>query len=136
MRSVYFVSLILALAGCTSLPQSYYVDYQSALNSGICNVHHVEMNKEKVPIIYGLIIEEPGVGPNYKTRMKRFPFADRFSLGGCVVMENSPEEELIYVCPACLVAQQRWIEDHPKDSWAKKMLSEKRPAEQDAAANP
>jgi len=122
---LYISAILLLMSACTSIPPSYDAAYQEAYKNGICNVHHVQMHKEMVPIIYGLLIEEPGVGPSSKTRLYHFPFADKYSVGGCDVMPNSPKKELIFVCPECLSQEQQWIIKHPRDSWAKERLKNK-----------
>jgi len=93
-----------------------------AQETGVCNIHHIRMQKKLVPIYFG--------GPAnfdsqfYYATMRQFPNAREHINGGCVVHEKLVgKKKRRYVCPACKRAEREWALKHPKDDDAKWVLS-------------
>ena len=85
--------------------------WEQANKNGICEVHQTKMPLRKVQIIYGLPAGTEDE-PYYEVRFKLFPHAREVSYGGCVVMPDSPKNEMIRICPACKQAEQAWKDSH------------------------
>lgn len=85
-------------------------DTTKGVNS-VCPIHKTEMRIVRAPISYGL----PMYGPNDPPpalRLREFPFARDYWLGGCVVRGYT--EAKIYVCSDCQRAETQWRKKHPK----------------------
>lgn len=76
--------------------------FREAHARGICPVHEVAMQKERLPIHYGIPCDLPDL-----QALQRFPFARRPILGGCVIHDRSPREEEGWVCPRCVEEEAR-----------------------------
>ena len=79
--------------------------------TNICPAHKTKMRVIRAPISYGL----PGYGPHDPSptvRLREFPFALDYWLGGCVV--GAYTEAKIYVCSDCQRAEKQWRKQHPK----------------------
>lgn len=90
LRVILFL-LPLSLAACAS------VSDETAYFPAMCEVHQVRLQRDTVPIVYGLII------PDARDReaSTRFPYANRDSLGGCVITPDSPTRAKVLYCPDC-----------------------------------
>jgi hypothetical protein len=99
---------LLILLSCASPEKDYFSAQGKAQESGICDVHHIAMYKEKVEIAYGLLIEAPG-SPSFDIIATQFPHSEHFIAGGCVISEDSPKYGYIYICPLCEAAKKRWL---------------------------
>jgi hypothetical protein len=80
--------------------------------SGICNIHHIQMERRWLPVIYG---RKPPTGwPPESEQAARFPNSDfPFYAGdlGC------PTKELeIYVCRECAAAFLEWTKSRPNQA--------------------
>ena len=89
----------------TGTDSSWTADWRHGA-SGICPVHHVTMHTEVVPGLAG-VIDPTAEYADAKPRL--FPHAGidygpRF---------YSKQRGLIYVCPDCVKARNKWREDHP-----------------------
>ena len=62
-----------------------------------CPVHDTELVDKEVPIFYGM----PAPDSNIFEIDSRFPHHGLWSIGGCVVSDDSPETETGLVCPDC-----------------------------------
>jgi len=92
-----------------------------AQQTGICNLHHVRMQKRRVPIHYGLVVTDD---PYYLAQLCYFPNAREYVNGGCDIplLDVQKERAWRYVCPACKRAQKQWALAHPKSEWSKDIL--------------
>jgi len=89
-----------------------------AQDSGICNIHHIRMQKKMVPIYFGGPL--PFDTPFYYATMREFPNAREHINGGCEIDEKLlGKKRPRYVCPACKRAEREWALKHPKDDDAK-----------------
>jgi hypothetical protein len=79
--------------------------------SSICELHHVQMVRAKVPILYGLIRLNDYGKALRAARETSFPHAQDCVLGGCVI--GSPDRAVIYHCPECRKAKRAWEVNHP-----------------------
>ena len=95
------IFLALGLTGC----DSYHEDRTKGL-SATCEVHHRQMVKTNVPIDYGLIRLNEYGRARQAASTNTFPHAQERVLGGCV--EGVATQALIYLCPDCQKALQRW----------------------------
>lgn len=68
----------------------------------VCPLHQVRMERADVEIAYGL------PSPDLFEAMEKFSGGPGFTLGGCVVMSDSPKTERGYICPGCVAAYQQW----------------------------
>ena len=95
-----------------------------AQETGICNIHHIQMQKKRVPIYFGLPVFED---PYYSAALAYFPNAREYVNGGCEVDPvEDKQPHFRYVCAKCKQAQRQWAVAHPKSEWAKDILA-KRP---------
>jgi hypothetical protein len=93
-----------------------------AQETGVCNIHHIRMQRKLVPINFGGPLDF-GSPFSYAT-MRQFPNAREHIDGGCVVDEKLVgRKKPRYVCPACKRAEREWALKHPKDDAAKWVLS-------------
>jgi hypothetical protein len=93
-----------------------------AQETGICNLHHVKMQKKRVPVHYGLLVFDD---PYYTGELCYFPHAREYVNGGCVLpsLDFRKERAWRYVCPKCKRAQRQWAIAHPKSEWSKDILA-------------
>ena len=84
-------------------------------NKNICDVHFIEMDKQKVRIVYGLP-DMAWLGYIFKIREKLFPNCDDAVMGGCVIGYEKYTD--IYVCENCNIDRNKWIEEN-WESWKK-----------------
>ena len=95
-----------------------------AQKTGICNIHHLKMQKERVPVHYGLLVFED---PYYLAQLCYFPNAREYVNGGCVLPSTDVDKERRsrFVCPECKQARRKWALAHPKSEWSKEILAKK-----------
>ena len=93
-----------------------------AQETGVCNLHHVKMQKKRVPVHYGLLVFDD---PYYLAELCYFPNAREYVNGGCVLpsLDIGKERGWRFVCPACKRAQKQWALAHPKSDWSKNTLA-------------
>ena len=101
--------LLLIVVGC-----SRYTSDCTRGQSSVCELHHIQMTKTNVPIIYGLFRRNAWGKAREAARTNTFPHAADEALGGCIL--DDPTNAIIYVCPACLTAKSRWELEHPRPS--------------------
>jgi hypothetical protein len=102
------VSSLLLLVGCNKREADYTKD-----TSPICRVHDSQMLKTNVPITYGLIRLNDWGKAVALASSNSFPNAEVEVLAGCIIDSGSPTQAVIYVCPECRSARQKWESDHP-----------------------
>lgn len=98
-----------------SVPQLHKVESggQAIYNIEICEVHKAKMEHKEVMIVYGLIrqgIDEP----SGDIERRVFPHRREASLGGCIIMPDSPKTERVYVCSDCKKAYESWTSEYKK----------------------
>jgi hypothetical protein len=93
-----------------------------AQQTGICNLHHVRMQKRRVPVHYGLVVTDD---PYYLAQLRYFPNAREYVNGGCDILSLDVQKERAwrYVCPPCKRAQKQWALVHSKSEWSKDILA-------------
>jgi uncharacterized protein YlaI len=92
-----------------------------AQKTGICNIHHVKMKKEQVPMIFGL---PDSSNPYYSNELAYFPHAREYTNGGCEI-EPTRQKKLYpqFMCPECKRAERQWARTHPKNAIAREILA-------------
>ena len=95
----------------------------NAKTNGICEVHHISMERRLVPVVFGLA---PG-GREYSEAMERdFPHSSLHVDGGCVSDARFLHARFPwYVCPECKRAERQWAEKHRNTREGKAILSGK-----------
>lgn len=73
----------------------------------VCPLHKATMKRRLVPVSYGY-----PMGEFMEAAERDFPHA-AFTLGGCVMSNNSPKDEPAYACVTCEVAYQAWTPPKP-----------------------
>jgi hypothetical protein len=81
--------------------------------SEICEVHRSHMSQTNVTIQYGLVRLNDWGKALQSVSSTNFPHAPEEILGGCVVGSGSPTKAIVFVCPECRQARQRWTLEHP-----------------------
>lgn len=82
-------------------------------NITTCPVHHVQLEKVRFKINYGLIRRPPD--PPELNRTKQFPYSYEEILGGCVIRDDSPEYAWIHRCSECCRLLTEWRAKHPRE---------------------
>jgi len=77
-------------------------------NDTKCEVHHVPLKEDVVPIVYGMIRR---TGEESQARHSLFPNAYSTYEAGCVV--EKPQKARVRYCPLCREAEKEW-EDNTK----------------------
>jgi len=85
---------------------------KQAVKTGVCQVHQTKMSTKTVPIHYGLVRPDPN-GPGEAERIRLFPHARQFQLGGCCPIPDETTAD-IPVCDACVKAEAAWLSAHKK----------------------
>ena len=93
-----------------------------AQETGICNIHHLRMQKKRVPVAFGLSVFDLD-GQYSSAELTYFPNAQEYVEGGCCVEpEVQKEAHYRYVCPECKHAQRQWAIAHPESICSKAIL--------------
>jgi hypothetical protein len=91
-----------------------------AQDTGVCNIHHIRMQKKTVPIHWGLVVIEE---PHYSAQLSQFPHAREYVNGGCEYdAKENKAKHWRYVCPACKRAEWQWALKHRSLDEAKWIL--------------
>jgi hypothetical protein len=94
-----------------------------AQRTGVCNIHHIRMEKKRVPMYFGLLVFED---PYYSAQLAYFPNAREYVNGGCEVDPVLQKQaHFRYVCPECKRAQRQWAIAHPKSDWSRDILAKR-----------
>ena len=100
LRAVLLL-LPLSLAACTIVDET-------AQTPTTCDVHHVAMKRDTVPIAYGDRVFDP----RYAAAAERgFPYANLESRRGCVVESDSPTHARVLYCPECRKAEAAFVRE-------------------------
>jgi hypothetical protein len=93
-----------------------------AQKTGICNLHHLKMERKRAPVHYGLLVFDD---PYYLAELGYFPNAREYVNGGCVLpsLDVAKKRSWRYVCPECKRARKQWALAHPKSEWSKDILA-------------
>jgi hypothetical protein len=85
--------------------------------TGVCNIHHVHMEKELVRVEYADLPLEYYSSAYSEARLCEFPNSREYALS----LQRSDEGRNVhvYVCPYCKRAERDWIQRHPTDEWGK-----------------
>ena len=107
---------------------------KNAKTNGMCQVHHVQMERRLVPVAFGL---PPPPSEAYDEAMQRdFPHSSLHIEGGCVTSEKFRHARLPwYVCPTCKRAEHEWAEKHRDTPEGKAILSGKDARRPDLSAS-
>lgn len=85
-----------------------------------CPVHRLRLARDKVEIIYGLVMFDPDY---FRAEERRFPYASTAAYGGCVIemfvnpcdgrqFQRSPKYAEVLYCPRCRAAKRDWEKRH------------------------
>jgi hypothetical protein len=74
----------------------------------VCPVHHVPLKKDKLEIIYGLVVDSCDTSDRRKASERYFPFDNAVAYGGCVIFEDSPKYKEVRYCPKCREVEKTW----------------------------
>jgi hypothetical protein len=97
-RYKYILALLLPAILSLSIPAAGV----STNNKGkYCPVHHVLLKKEKLKILYGLVLLPCDTLDRVKVAATYFPYANSVAYGGCVIEPDSPEYEEVLYCAKC-----------------------------------
>jgi ankyrin repeat protein len=81
--------------------ESFYVKGQHKY----CVIHHMRLQQDTVPIIYGYVY----ISEEYREALKNFPNTRTRAFGGCVSSQRSPRTKKVLFCPACRQAEEKWM---------------------------
>jgi hypothetical protein len=103
--------MLLLVAGISGLTRGAYADDPETT----CPFHKIEMKKDIVPVVYGLIFRNPeDYSDQYiRARKELFPNSNREYYGGCVLDRNSTKMKEVMYCPRCREAEEQWGNEHP-----------------------
>jgi hypothetical protein len=74
----------------------------------LCPVHHVPLQKEKLKIIYGLVVDPCDNFDRATSSEKYFPYANSVIYGGCIITSDSPNDQEVLYCPKCREVEKTW----------------------------
>jgi hypothetical protein len=74
----------------------------------LCPVHRVPLKKEKLEIIYGLVVDPCDTFDRARSSEKYFPYANSVIYGGCIITPHSPKEQEVLYCPKCREVEKTW----------------------------
>jgi predicted RNA-binding Zn-ribbon protein involved in translation (DUF1610 family) len=101
IRSFVLLVAMTIVVGCNE-PRA---DFTKGVPS-MCVVHHTQMVKTNVPIEYGLVRLNEYGRARQAASTNSFPHAQECTLAGCIV--GTATQAVIYVCPDCQKALQKW----------------------------
>jgi hypothetical protein len=71
-----------------------------------CPVHHLELKKERLKIMYGMMNDT--CPDRLNAAPKYFPYANSVVYGGCVIKAKSPEYKDVLYCEKCRAVRKNW----------------------------
>ena len=118
------VVLSLFTAGCATRPSEAEIDKLAAAanharKTGVCNIHHVSMQKELVRVEYAHLPVEYFSSAYEYARLQSFPHAREYALS--LNPTDDGKKTRVFVCPQCKKALRDWLAKHPNDKWGKLM---------------
>lgn len=96
-------STLPASAGASKLPVRWPGPSSQA---GSCELHGTVRIQDTAPILYGQMFIDRAT--------TNFPKAWSFVGAGCTVTADSPTQAVVYFCPTCRAAEQKWKGQHDK----------------------
>ena len=83
-------------------------DKNVVFDRSICSVHHITMERQNVPIAYGMLTSSKA--ESYCA--DHFPNFRDFARGGCMVGDTKFTS--IYICPKCVAECNEYTRQHPE----------------------
>jgi len=126
-RSTATSGIALLLAGCVATsptPEETQRLAKAANDSqrtGICNIHHIRMQRKLVPIQFGHVPIDYFYSDYFYALLREFPNAREYALEIGLGSQRTRRKALRYVCPECKRAAREWVHKHPNDEWAKSL---------------
>jgi hypothetical protein len=123
MRTALTFSVAAALVGCAAMPPTEAeVDHlakaaNESRKTGICNIHHIRMQKKLVPKEYAHLPIEFFSSDYHYAELRGFPNAREYAL--TLFPDDQGKRMSLYVCAECQRAEREWIASHPHDEWGK-----------------
>ena len=90
---------------------------------GICNIHHIRMTREIVPVV-GLR-SFGDIGEYSLSGLRKYPNASEYAFPKDTSSSNANPERTAsrFVCPECRRVLMQWIQKHPDHPYAKWVLA-------------
>jgi len=107
LHSLLLIAIVTIFVGCDKTTVE-----GTRGKSDICEIHHVQMVKKKVPIAYGLFSATPFSLAYHAASTNSFPHAEDVVGGGCVV--DTTKWAIIYSCPECERIRHQWELEYVK----------------------
>ncbi len=107
-----YILLLLALIVVSCAGSNDHYTHLTHPKNKTCEVHHEKMNRERVPISYGLIARNSKQKELWEARKILFPNAHRRAYGGCEVGWLAPKKAKVYYCHRCREAEEIWKKEH------------------------
>ena len=104
MRKYIFGVLILAVA-LSNIPAR---EVSGGGQPKRCPVHHLRLKKERLEIIYGLVVDPCAGSERIASAAKNFPYANSVIYGGCVMEPDSPTYKEVLYCDRCREVEKSW----------------------------
>lgn len=98
-----FAGAALLMAGCSWRREDY-----TRGESQVCELHHVQMVRSTVPIVYGLFSFTAEGEFRHTVSTNSFPHAETYVLGGCCITPDSAHRAVVYTCSECKKAGTEW----------------------------
>jgi hypothetical protein len=99
-RILLVISLL--IAGCATKPPVDLTD-----KNDVCALHGITMEKKEVRVIRGFPKEN--IDDENIAAQKWFPHGLGFTLGEAIREKDDPKKALIYTCPECVIARNKWF---------------------------
>ena len=128
MRFATLIALLALLSGCATRPSDAEFDKLAAAanqarKTGICNIHHLPMQRELVRVHYAHLPVEYFSSAYEYARLQSFPHTREYALS--LNLGDDGKKTHVFVCPQCKKALRDWLAKHPNDEWGKRMGSKK-----------
>src|SRR4051794_15033051 len=95
-----------------------------ATKTGICNIHHIQMEKKRVPAKFEhLDLVRLLDSRFYYAMIRDFPHAEEFARFAFYDATLAAQKYRCFVCPKCKQAAQQWLVAHPHDEEARQILA-------------
>jgi hypothetical protein len=90
-----------------------------ARKTGVCNIHHVRMQKELVRVEYAHLPVDYFSSAYYYAQLQSFPHAREYALS--LNPKDAGKKLRVFVCPQCKAALREWLAKHPNNEYGKIM---------------
>jgi hypothetical protein len=107
MRRTTDLLLFLLLLGVVGAPQMQGSGATDK-NRDACPVHHTPLKREKLEIVYGLVLDPCNTDRRARVAEKHFPYANSVVYGGCVIFPDSPTDKEVTYCSKCREVEKTW----------------------------